>query len=97
MSAQTSTPETEDPAVTPEMTRLRSVRLRTEILRIAAQVAETQDQLAETLQRLAGQHPRHASRLQVRTTLAEAYAARTRYLAGELQAGTSGINDSSGR
>src|SRR5262249_1525731 len=83
MSDEATATGTQDTWRTPEKTRLRSARLRADVIRVAEQVAQTQHRLAQTLGRMARQHPEEAARLSVRITVAENSAARTRRLASD--------------
>jgi hypothetical protein len=74
MSDEAAYAGTQDSATRPDNTRLRSARLRADIIRVAGNVAETQDRLVETLSRLASQHPNEARRLRATIEAAGNYA-----------------------
>ena len=66
-------------------TRLQSVTLQADVIRVAA-VAETRERLAETLRRRAGRDPQEAARLSATIAAAENHAARARRMASAIRA-----------
>ena len=82
MNDDTTAPAIQHPA----RSRLQSVTLQADVIRVAIAVAETRERLAETLRRRAGRDPQEAARLSATITAAENHAARARRMASALRA-----------